>query len=213
MKKVITIAPMQSVTPDGMGYTAVNNERLRYDVPNCFPVLPLLHGYAAPGETVEVFILTTEGHEISQKIYWEIEREAAALCKQMNVSCTVSRIGIPFDETANTHLSTFQEIVSQISDGDVLLADMTYGSKCLALVLMMALNYGYRACDNCTIECFVYGSKDFRAGHPLGKRIYDITSLFLMDQIVNELAKSGNKDPLRAIKSILSMNATLEGEE
>lgn len=213
MKKIITIAPMQPVAPEGMSYTAVNNERLRYDVPNCFPVLPLLHGYAAPGEMVEIFVLTTEDHEISQNNYREIERETVALCKQLNVSCTVSRIGIPFDEAVNTHLSTFQEIISRISDGDVLLADMTYGSKCLAVVLMIALNYGYRVCENCTIECFVYGSKDFRPGHPLGKRIYDITPLFLMEQIVNELAKSRNKSPLRTIESILSVNAALEDEE
>ncbi len=213
MKKILTIAPLQHVETENLFYDAVNNNKLQYNVPTCFPVLPLIHGYVEAGDTVEIFVLTTENHEIALRNYQTIEREITSLCGEIGASCTVSKIGVPFDETVESQLNTFKMLIDKISDGDTVLVDMTYGPKCLAIILMMAMNYGYRICKDCTIECFVYGSLDFRDGHPCGKRIYDITSLFLMDQIVNELAKSGNRNPMKAIESILTMNESLKDEE
>lgn len=213
MKKFFTVAPLQRVTSGELCYVAVNNSKLQYDVPNCFPLLPLIYGYVEAGEAVELFVLTTQDHEIATENYQTINREATKLCGELGASCVVNRIGIPFDETVESHLETFKTLIGKISDGDTILADMTYGPKCLAIILMMAMNYGYRVCKDCTIECFVYGSKDFRDGHPCGKRIFDITSLFLMDQIVNELAKSGNRNPMKAIESILTINESIRDEE
>lgn len=213
MKKILTIAPLQHVEPGDLFYDAVNNDKLQYNVSTCFPVLPLIHGYVEAGDVVEILVLTTENHEIALRNYQTIECEVIRLCGGIGASCTVSRISVPFDETVESHLDTFKTLIGRISDGDTVLVDMTYGPKCLAIILMMAMNYGYRICKDCTIECFVYGSLDFRDEHPCGKRIYDITSLFLMDQIVNELAKSGNRNPMKAIESILTMNESMKDEE
>ncbi len=213
LKKILTIAPLQHVEAGDLIYDAVNNEKLQYNVPTCFPVLPLIHGYVEAREAVEVFVLTTENHETALENYQTIEREISSLCERISASCAISKIGIPYDEMVEVQLNTFKTLIDKISDGDSVLVDMTYGPKCLAVILMMAMNYGYRVCKDCAIECFVYGSMDFREGHPSGKRIYDITSLFLMDQIVNELAKSKNKNPMKAIENILNMNATLKNEE
>ena len=213
MKKILTIAPLQHVEPGDLVYDAVNNDKLQYNVSTCFPVLPLIHGYVEAGDAVEILVLTTENHEIALRNYQTIECEVIRLCGGIGASCTVSRISVPFDETVESHLDTFKTLIGKISDGDTVLVDMTYGPKCLAIILMMAMNYGYRICKDCTIECFVYGSLDFRDEHPCGKRIYDITSLFLMDQIVNELAKSGNWNPMKALESILTMNESMRDEE
>lgn len=211
MKKIITIAPLQKVK-EGI-YNAVNNEKLQYNIQVCFPVLPLIHGYVESGETVEVFVLTTKKHDISLANYREIKGEVTSLCEHIGASCTVRKIGIAFDETVEAHLDTFKKLIRKISDGDTILVDTTYGSKCLAIILMLAMNYGYRACKDCTIECYVYGSLDFRKDHPCGQRIYDITSLFLMDQIVNELSKNKNKNIMKVIENILNVNTSMKNEE
>lgn len=213
MKKILTIAPLQHVETGNLIYDAVNNEKLQYNVPTCFPVLPLIYGYVKAEDAVEVYVLTTENHEIALENYRIMEREVTSLCEEIGASCSISKINIPFDETVEAHLDTFKKLIDKISDGDTVFVDMTYGPKCLAIILMMAMNYGYRICKDCTMECFVYGSLDFRDGHPCGRRIYDITSLFLMDQIVNELAKSKNTNPMKAIESILATNASLKDEE
>lgn len=213
MKKIITVAPMQPVSPDGECYTAINNDRLQYDEPACYPVLPLINGYIKPGEAVEVYILTTEEHDQCGKNYCEMAGLIQSLCQKIGASCAVSSIPVPFDESPATHLSTFQALLNRIGDGDILYADMTYGSKCQAITLMMGLNYAYQSCENCTVECFVYGSKDFSAAARKGKRIFDVTSLFLMDQIVNELAKSGSRNPKKAIEAILAINGSFDKED
>lgn len=213
MKKILTIAPMQHVEPGDLAYSAVNNERLQYDTPACFPVLPLIHGYVSAGEVIEVYVLTTEDHKTAADNYLEMERKIDDLCRQIGASCSVRKIGVPFNETNETHLNTFKTLIGLISDGDTLLVDVTFGTKCVPIIMMMAMNYGYRVCKDCTIDCMVYGSMDFRDGHPFGRRIFDITSLFLMDQIVNELAKSRNREPMKVIESILATNAHIKDEE
>ncbi len=209
----MTIAPLQHVEPGDLAYQATNNDRLQYDVPTCFPVLPLIHGYVDAGEAIEVHVLTTDGHKNASENYLEMERKIYELCQQRGASCSVSKIGISFNETIETHLNTFKTLIGLISDGDTLLVDITFGSKCLPIIMMMAMNYGYRVCKDCTVDCLVYGSMDFRDGHPFGRRIFDITSLFLMDQIVNELAKSRNKNPMETIESILAMNTRIKDGE
>lgn len=213
MKKIITVAPMQPVASEGECYVAVNNGRLQYDEPSCYPVLALISGYIKQGEEVEIYVLTTEEHDQCSKNYYEQEQLIHALCHKIGASCTVSRIPVPFNESPTTHLRTFKALLDRIGDGDIVYADMTYGSKCLAIVLMMSLNYAYQSCKNCTVECFIYGSKDFRQNAEKGKRIFDVTALFLMDQIVNELAKSGNKNPKRAIEAILDINESINDED
>ena len=65
---------------------------------------------------------------------------------------------------------------------------------------MMALNYGYRVQKNVSIGCVVYGQLDFMTKEA---RIYDVTSLFYMDEIVRTLAESGAKNPLGLIQKLL----------
>ena len=213
MKKILTVAPMQHVEAGELAYRAVNNERLQYDVPACFPVLPLIHGYVSAGEAIEVYVLTIGDHKTALENYQEMEREIHSLCRKIGAACSVKKIGVPFNETIETHLNTFKTLIGLISDGDTLLVDITFGTKCLPIILMMAMNYGYKVCKDCSVDCLVYGSMDFRDGHPFGRRIFDITSLFLMDQIVNELAKSRNRAPMETIESILAVNAQIEDGE
>ncbi len=212
MKRVFfTASPMQDVLSQigaDMPYKSVNNPKLQYDEACSFPIIPLINGYVNSGDDVDVYIVSTENHIMSQKNYVEIEKRISALCEKLHVGvCTIKQISIPFDDTVETHLATFKKMIELVHDGDVVFADITYQGRCLPIVEMMALNFAHRTYNNCSVECIVYGNKNFQTGE---KFIYDQTSLFLMDQIVNELAKSKNKNPVKAIETILEINASME---
>lgn len=212
MKKFITTAPRQAVVPEMTGrpetecYRAVDNPLLQYDVPACFPLLPLINAYVVLGDCFEVFILTAQ-YENCYRNFDYLKAEIETISRQIGASCIVTMIEIPFDETITTHLDTFRKLIEQAEPRDIFYADITYGTKPTPMIEIMALNYAYRVCDNVSVECVVYGEKDFQSGK---KRIFDVTSLFFMDQIVNELAKSRNKDPLKAIKGLLQINNSME---
>ena len=212
MKKVFfTASPMQDVLSQSgaeTSYKSVNNPKLKYDEPCCFPIIPLINGYVDSGDDIDVYVVSTEDHIMSQENYAEIEKRISYLCEKKRVGiCTIKPINTPFDDTVETHLATFQKMIELLHDGDTVFADITYQGRCLPIVEMMALNFAYRTYNNCSVECVVYGNKNFQTGE---KYIYDQTSLFLMDQIVNELAKSKNKNPVKAIEAILEINASME---
>lgn len=64
----------------------------------------------------------------------------------------------------------------------------------------MVLNYAYRAKSNTKIGCITYGQIDFGTGEA---RIYDMTPLFYMDDIVTKVAGMHVKNPAEVIKKIL----------
>ncbi len=211
MKKFITIAPRQNVkiinTKEGPKpsnpdpYIAANNTKLKCDLPGFYPILYAINGYASEGEEIEVLVLTAEYSECENS-YIDFQNDCKELCDKLEVVCNFIKISIPDAESIDKHLYTFQRLIENIQDYDELYICATYGTKPTPIAEFMALNYAYRALDNVSIECIVYGGKDFISGE---KKIYDITELFLMDQIVNELSKAGHSNIINVIKSIMDI--------
>lgn len=205
VRKFITAAPRQNVIPGtgaggaGEAYEAIENSRLDYPESVSFPVMNMIHGYVEPGDQVVVLVITADyGHCIENFRY--IDADAHRICEEIGAECQVKRIDIEFNESIENHLGIFEKLIENIHDDDILYACITYGSKPAPILEIMALNYGYRTCRNVLIGCIVYGEMDHDTKK---KRIYDVTSLFLMDQIVNELGQYQHHDPLGVIRSLL----------
>lgn len=211
VKRFITTAPRQeilhSVNGDVVPYKAIGNEKLNYEKSGSYPVLNLLHGYVECGDEVEVLIITAE-YEHCLNNFHKIKEEALKICQDnQTAKVEVSKIAVAFNEFSENHLDIFKQLVEHIQEGDRLYACLTYGSKPTPLLEIMALNYGYRTFKDVCIEAIVYGEMDFVTGK---KRIYDVTSLFLMDQIVNELGYHNHRNVLAVIQDLLTDTGDVE---
>ena len=201
----IAAAPRQDVAPKpgvvSLPYEPVNNERLGFEESLNYPVINIMHGYVEKDDKVKVLVITAD-YDFCKRNFKLIKEAAEAVCKEAGASeCLVKEIAVEFSEESENHLKIFESLVEEIHDGDRLSACITYGSKPTPLLEIMALNYGYRTCKNVAIDCIAYGEMDHATRV---KRIYDVTSLFLMDQIVNELSKKGNKNTLSIIQGLLA---------
>lgn len=107
---------------------------------------------------------------------------------------------MPYNELIDTQLDTFGKITEKTDDGDILYVCMSYGSKAVPVIQMMAMNYAYKVRKNVSIGCVVYGSVDFNTKEMC---IYDITSLFYMNQIIDTIAEMKPADPASAVKMLL----------
>ena len=68
----------------------------------------------------------------------------------------------------------------------------------------MAIQYAYRVLKNVSIGCLVYGELDHSAeGSPM--RIFDITALVQLDEIVRVLAEQKITNPKGVIDRILEV--------
>ena len=122
------------------------------------------------------------------------------------IKLIVIKIDMEYDECINEHLKNFEHLIEQIEDEDELYACMSYGTKAVPIIEMMALNYAHRAKFNTHIACIVYGATVFdKEAKITDAKIYDMTPLFYMDEIVRKVADMDVEDPLGTIQQILEL--------
>ncbi len=202
MNKYITFIPRQ---PEGMlsaqKYLAVDNEALAYDKATRFPVIPILHGYAKPTERVQV-IAVCEDYENSRFNLEYLKRELTELKDEMQLNLELKVLEVPYDDGFEAQLETFQKLIDVIDDNDVLFACITYGGKPSPIVQTMALRFARLAKKNTAIRCVAYGQLNHTTKEA---KIYDVTALLQMDDILRILASSGTGDIRGSIHRILSL--------
>lgn len=202
MKKFLCFSPRQgenSLTKQV--YEAIDNTALRYGETR-FPIIPVIAGYALPGEEIRV-IAVTEDYPNSIHNLSLLEDAVNEVIKEKALKCSgVERISVAYDDSVTSQLDVFQKLIDVIEDDDELYACITYGSKPSPLVELMALRYARVAKKNTIVRCVVYGQKNHITKEA---KIYDVTALVQLDDIVRVLAQLGSKNIGEAIRNILAL--------
>ena len=209
MKKFITVIPFQVKGQLGSYlYCAVGNDRLQMEERTSFPILTAVNGYLQPGEQSRVIALvakTADGERNLRVLRDQLRR----LCVQKGyVEPEIVEVELKEGDEVAAHVDTFQKLIDQVDDDDELYACVTYGTKPLSQVVLMAVQYAYRVKRNTSIDCIVYGSIDrSRSSDPAewAGSVYDETALVQLDEIVRMLADRGVANPRGAIRQILSL--------
>lgn len=166
-------------------------------------MIPLVNGYAEAGDCIQVVALTFDSPNCEHNLAI-LRDDLEALASDKGFDVEVVSIEAPFDNSPESVLEDFQKLIACVADDDVLHACITFGSKPMTLAMTMALRYATQVMHNVRIECVVYGEQDYRSDPPTGK-IYDMTVLFRLDELVTTLAGRGISDPKSMIGHILSM--------
>jgi hypothetical protein len=205
MKKFLTAIPLQGANQlRRYVYDAVDNARLRMEDATAFPILTAIHGYAVPGEPFRIIAVVTDTAS-ARNNFAVFREEVTALCEKQGLTCReITPVYVAADERVTVQLATFQKLIDLVDDDDELFACMTYGTKPLAQVMQMALQYGYRIKRNASIGCVVYGQID-RSGDVWRGSVYDMTALVQLDEIVRLLADRGVAQPETVIRGLLSL--------
>jgi len=182
-------------------YEAVDNELLQYNKEIAFPIIAVMNAYVDAGEDIEILAVKQEDRR-TEANFEKFKGQVAEFEESKGCTCNITVIEVPYNELIETHLKTFEKLIEHFGKGDSLYACMTYGSKPVPVVEMLALNYAYRAIEGTTLGCMVYGQYNHETNE---SKIYDVTSLFLMDEIVKKVADLKPANPLGYIKTILAI--------
>ena len=138
-----------------------------------------------------------------------LREQLEALCaKRGCVVPEIVEVALREGDEVATHVDTFQKLIDKVDDDDELYACVTYGTKPLSQVVLMAVQYAYRIKKNTSISCIVYGSIDrSQSSNPAEwtGAVYDETALVQLDEIVRMLADRGVANPREAIRQILAL--------
>lgn len=213
MKKFFMVTPQQPHNNlRAQQYAAKDNSLLNYNGITRFPVIPLVNGYTKQGEHVQVITVTYGSPSNCAQNLECLREELAALEERNGICIDLVSVDVPFDDSVGALLHTYQLLVDHIEDNDSLYACTTFGSKPMSLMLTMALQYGYRIKRDVSIECVVYGQMDWSQKEPPA-RIYDITALVKLDELVRVLADMRVAAPEKALRMVLDLGEEQSSEE
>lgn len=208
MKKFFTTVSLQPL-PDQLvtvSYQAVGNSRLQMDAGTSFPILTAVNGYAQPGEDFRLIAVMPDTGA-TRRNRDVLSAQLAGLCARRGLSCPagVETVAAEDAQTVTAHTQTFLKLLDHVDDDDELFVCMTFGTKPLSQAMMLAMQYAYRVKRNASISCVVYGEV-LRSGPPpwTSGKVYDMTALIRLDEIVHLLAQRGVSDPKAALAAILS---------
>ena len=202
MKKFLMVTPQQQpgkLLPQT--YQPQGNSLLEFGETH-FPLVPLVNGYVEDREIIKVITVTYDQSNCMHNLDI-LKQELDELCNARKIGYELDSVVVPADDGVSATLHVFQELINRVADDDILHACITFGSKLMPLVLVMALQYAYRIKENVSIECVVYGAIDFNAASPYPSKIYDVTSLVKLDEIVRLLAERGVEDPETILRHII----------
>ena len=193
-------------------YKPSGNAKLEYGETR-FPIIPVINGYANDKDPIRVIAILTDGDNSNAKnskhnydVYFKREIEGIVKSKSLLLS-EIEIIHTLDSEDIDTQLKLFSDIADTIKSEEDVYACITYGTKPMPIVLSMALNYAYKLKKDVSVVCTVYGRFSHKVDGKNVGYIYDTTSLFYMDSIVNKLAEIKAKDPAKAIKLMLGLES------
>ncbi len=201
MKKFISVAPYQGRLTK-CKYDPGNIKTLLYENETCFPIIPVIANAVNDGDDIEIISIVAD-YEFAKKNHETFLGEIEELSKQEGKKFTyhIKKIEIEYQESIQKYIDLFGTLIDCINDEDSLNACISYGTKPIPIVIMMALSYGYKLKSNVTVERLVYGNPGFAPGEP--SRIYDISSLFFMNNMIFNLSQHPTKNAEEILKLMI----------
>ena len=122
------------------------------------------------------------------------------MLKKKGFSYEIQPVIKELGDTVDDMLQLFSSLIENVSDEDHLFACITYGTKPISILEIMALHYAYKVKKDVKIEKIVYGSGPWE-----GSMIYDTTPLFYVDSSIESLAKLKLEHPENALRVMLGL--------
>ena len=213
MKKFFTIIPLQIRGQlQTAHYIPTGNSLLDMEGEIAFPILAAINGYAQPGEEIRVIAIATDT-DYTVPSRERFVKDTETLCEKKGVLLPrgVEVIVVPDDPSVNGQIGVFSRLIKEVEDNDELFSCMTFGTKPLSMALTMAIHYAYRIKKNASISCLVYGEVD-RSSNPYVYRIYDMTALPQLDELVHTLAESKIEHPEQLIDALFHMGSQTDDD-
>ena len=164
-----------------------------------FPIVPVIAGSADPEDDVKVLAIQQKNHEKNaNREYLQSELESLHL---KNIS--VNDIEMPEAQDKDVLLELFRRIILAAEDDACYYACMTFGTKTYPVVLFSALSYINKIKKNVTIKGIYYGEIRRERGQYKDAGLYDVSSLFALNELVDKLAAMDGSHSEKIIMGLL----------
>ncbi len=177
----------------------VSNNAVKY------PINAFLSQTLSIDDEINVVLLTkNDGYGFSEKNKQDFINELNKVNEKIGAKISYKTIDTEFKQEKSVHEYLMVSIVEEIDVDSHIMADITYGSKDLPIVLFSALNFAEKFLK-CEINHLIYGQANFENGKVVNTQICDMLPLYYLNSVTDTVRCD---DPIKAknmLKSLLSL--------
>ena len=201
MKKFFTSVPFQAKLSKVI-YRPVGNAKLVYEKPHALPILNVINNYTEKGEAIEVIFLVGENKNIRDNLVI-VRASLEELVAEKELQCHIEYVYYRDSDDIPVMLGLYGKLIRLCSDDDEIYSCITYGTKPIPMVQMMAMRYAFHVKKNVFIGMIVYGKAFGNKVNKDAADIYDMTSLFYIDDLSEKFSRMGVQDPENVLESLI----------
>ena len=201
MKKFFTSVPFQKNLSEVI-YRPVGNAKLVYEKPHALPILNVINNYTEKGEAIEVIFLVGENEDILKNLV-TVRASLEELVAEKELQCHIEYVYYRDSDDIPVMLGLYGKLIRLCSDDDEIYSCITYGTKPVPMVQMMAMRYAFHVKKNVFIGMIVYGKAFGNKVNKDAADIYDMTSLFYIDDLSEKFSRMGVQDPENVLESLI----------
>ena len=212
--KIIVFAdiPMKEVSfeHDSVCYAGKGNAGCSYTGNVIFPINAVLAEKLKKDDEVKVVLLKTLTETChAGKNAGLFQQELDAINVKIGAHISYETVDTDFVETKQSHEKRLRALLSKIEEDSDLYADITFGQKTLPMVLMCVMSFAEKF-FNADIKKIVYGKVEFikhddGKAYPEKPELYDITSLYYLNNLMGAMEAPSGKEALKSLDSFFSL--------
>ena len=212
MKKIIFVdVPMRELYENSKQcYANTGNTICTCNEKVFFPINAVLYDKLKKDDDVKVVLLVTESeNNCSECNVQKFKDELNKLNENIQSNISYEIIKSAFVETKDIHEKRVREMISKLEKDSEIFVDITFGQKPLPMLLIPVLSFADKFC-NADIKKIVYGKVDFvkksdGKTYPENPELYDVTSLFYLNNLVCSMESSSITEALNSINTFFSI--------
>ena len=175
------------------------NFRLLDRTPRKFPILRILGQTMEPGDEACV-VVVRQSNDQENPNYGAFLQEL----EELHIpDVRVQDLVLEESQSRDVILSMFKSLMGTLENHACYYACITFGTKIWPLVLQSVLNYAGKMLPDTQIKGIYYQEALWENGQILKHRIYDMSILQSLSNVVDLVAESGGENPEAAIELLL----------
>ena len=177
----------------------VSDEAVKY------PINSFLSQTLSNKDEINVVLITKDdGYCFSEKNKQNFINELNNVNEKIGAKIRYKTIDTEFKQEKSVHEYLMANIVEEIDVNSHIMADITYGSKDLPVVLFSALNFAEKFLK-CEIDHLIYGQANFENGKVVNTQICDMLPLYYLNSVTDTIRCDDPSKAKNMLKSLLSL--------
>ncbi len=205
MKKIIFCDIPMKKKMNAMVYANTGNTNCNYLKEVMFPINAILAESLKKDDEVRVILLRTQDKAgNSGRNSGLFMQELDAINSEIGAKISYETLDSEFKETKDIHEKRLQDMLDKIEEHTEIYADITYGPKPLPMILMCVISFAEKFL-NCDVKSVVYGKVDFDDNKPCNPELYDVTSLYYLNNLTSSMVADNGKDARQSLNEFFSL--------